>query len=1363
MTTPPELVPTSDTDVGFLLTAYADGELDATGVQHLEARLSADPVLRGHLDAIRTLQSRLRSGFAQQQVPRELDADIHGRILAQAARARPAYDRPRPARRWLAAAAIFLAVIGVPFLAVVAILLLPLTKLTEQLGNQADDPPMKVSTISAATAVDSDPVALSQSDGKQAAAFEPAPVAAAPTVPSATSSPVAAGANSRDNEAGGFGYNGAGGLRHPTPRGDQLDEARTVTGGAAFRPQAPIPSTTPAAPTADPTTPHIAGTLAPGQTGYNLYRSQPAEDAAHPPPPPLAPATPAPSSLAIGSPLERAKSSEASQFGAYKSTLPDERIVAEHDALASQAPAAVAEERIPPPATPSLALGKESLKPPQDYFNALKDVQENRRNDNDDDRGTGEQAQNQRQATDQGVVNGRSLVAPPGSPPSGAIRLQIAGKADTANGPAGGSDSVLTPGGSPVRTNSTVAINGMLTVQDESGRTTSAPPKPPSAQRSVTLADLGPVVVDEQKKTAASTHASTNVPAADRQQRASGAGGDGLAQGNNTFNALGVSEQRAVTRYAESRFDVHGVTANMPMPASFPGPDLSIPEPGAVHRHQQALAPDSQHANGMALIQIIQNVVTPQLWAHEGMAIEETNGTMSVQAPPEVHQQIAILLSALHQAQSEPPPGPSLGRASTAATPGAPAARSPTQTEPTHGFPAQQTHPPHVLIALEPAVGSPPDLLFLSHTPDDPVVEGTEYRLWHIDKDERSVVTVRVVKTLPEALLCRVIPDSWTGEPTRIDADYRAERLTLPGLARLMGIVTAPDVSDTGSALAERISLRARNDLASLLRQTGGEHLGLSATIPVVPQLDAPATVSVQNAARAQALLQLVRGAGLQAHLTGATLEIDTTQGPLDPTDLQGLDRKQFRTAFGTAPMMSTHEDARSTFAIDADTASYELTRQQLRAGRPIDPLTIRPEQFINAMPMDYPPAQGPEAFTLYAEAAPAPFASADVAAWSSTLRDHAVRPTPWSERTAVVAIGAVARPAADNERRPLHLTLAVDCSGSMAQEGGLTRIQIGLTELISHLRAEDRLALVAFGDQGRVVLTATSGAEHERLLRAVHSLTTGGATNCTDGLSLAYQLAAETIDPSAESRVVLCTDGGTLAGDGAAAVVERISAYRQRGISLLVLGCGGTAYQAGPLQELANKGGGQHVFLASDEAAKDAFAGRLLPQRLSMLAKDAKVQVTWNPQRVSHFRLIGYEERRLAHQDFRNDAVVAGQLSQDTQVTALYEVLLVEGASGPLGTAAVRYFDTRMQQVRELSCPMTGSVLASQASPRLRLLACAAEFAEYLQRGWWSNVHASSTERIMTELKRCPLPMARDLESLVTRAHTLEQRQGTP
>lgn len=566
------------------------------------------------------------------------------------------------------------------------------------------------------------------------------------------------------------------------------------------------------------------------------------------------------------------------------------------------------------------------------------------------------------------------------------------------------------------------------------------------------------------------------------------------------------------------------------------------------------------------------------------------------------------------------------------------------------------------------------------------------------------------------------------------------------------------DAATNRALLSESLSMSGLGNAMSLLNTAAGD-------ADVVVGQNGLALLGVDNVRlhvqdlnRGQVVMQVARGVGLQVTPVDGQLELDRPRGQLDPTSSFGYDRETFRALFGSAPMLATVEDTRSTFALDAETASYDRARAQVAAGQPIDPTAIRPEQFINAMPMDYPAASGTEAFTLYAEAAPAPFAQPTVRE-SDRIAGGQVAAPAWAARTALVAIGVVARPAGAHERRPLHLTLAIDCSGSMGREGGLARVQTGLAELVSHLRADDTVALVAFSDQARLVLPATPGSERARITATIAGLKTDGATNAVDGLGLAYQVAAEGVAPGAESRVVLASDGATLAGPGdlVETVLARVHAHRERGVSLLVVGSGAGSYQAAALERLANRADGQQVFLASDEDAKRIFSGRLLPERLGVLAKDAKVQVTWNPQRVSHARLIGYEQRRLAHSDFRNDAVDAGELSHDAQVTALYEVLLVDGATGPLGSAAVRYHDTRLQQVRELSCPLPGTVLKSQSSDRLRLLACAAETAEWLQKGWWSNVRLPTPERIIAELARCPQPAARELENLVRRAQQQE------
>lgn len=484
-------------------------------------------------------------------------------------------------------------------------------------------------------------------------------------------------------------------------------------------------------------------------------------------------------------------------------------------------------------------------------------------------------------------------------------------------------------------------------------------------------------------------------------------------------------------------------------------------------------------------------------------------------------------------------------------------------------------------------------------------------------------------------------------------------------------------------------------------------------------------------------VVMLANRAGAQVVLANGRI---TVQAPavLDPTDRQGLDAQAFAAAWGTPPMAIVAQDARQTFALDADTASFDRARAELDAGRLPDPAGLRPEHFINAVPADYPRPVGQEAFALYAEAGPSLFARG-----------------PSASRQAQVAVGVVGRAAAAGERRPLHLVVALDTSGSMARSGALDRARIALYGLVDRLAESDRVAVIAFGERGRVVLPATPGNDARRLREALAAVDTAGATNTTEGLSLAIQVARELAAPGSTLRVVLVTDGAAIAGAEEAEARTRVGALRAAGGSLLVLSVGEQAADTRALDSLVVAGDGQQIHLGSDDDAHRVVDQALLPARLEVLARDAKAQVAWNPERVTHARLVGYEHRRLDHAAFRDDRVDAGELPSATVVTALFEVVLAEGGSGPLGTASVRYFDTRLESVRELACPMPGSILAPQASPRLRTLACAAELAEQLRGSWWANVRPTSFRSIAAACAGLPAP-ADLLASMANRAEGL-------
>jgi Ca-activated chloride channel family protein len=408
--------------------------------------------------------------------------------------------------------------------------------------------------------------------------------------------------------------------------------------------------------------------------------------------------------------------------------------------------------------------------------------------------------------------------------------------------------------------------------------------------------------------------------------------------------------------------------------------------------------------------------------------------------------------------------------------------------------------------------------------------------------------------------------------------------------------------------------------------------------------------------------------------------------------------------------------DPQHTFALDDGTSSFRRAQSDLRQGRLPDPASIRVEHFINAVPDDYPRPQH-AAFALYAEAGPHPF----------------------SQRTTLVAVGVAGRDARPDERRPLRLVLGLDVSGSMAQRGGWERARHALGGLIDHLRADDRVAVVAFAERARVVLPVVPGSAQDAIQAALDRLDPQGSTNLAEGLALSCQVARELAEPGCALRVALVSDGVALAGADAATANAWLGGLTAVGGNLLLLTVGEQVADLAAHEALATAGDGTLLHLTSDD--DDDLRDRLLPERLQLVAQDAKAQVTWNPDRVSHARLVGYEHRRLAHRDFRNDAVAAGAIAAAVTVTALFEVVLVEGGHGPLGTAAVRYHDVRLGQVREQACPLPGTILSRAASPRLRTLACAAELAEQLRGGWWANVRPTPFADISAACRGLPQP----------------------
>ncbi|MEU1477022.1 von Willebrand factor type A domain-containing protein [Streptomyces sp. NPDC005760] len=408
----------------------------------------------------------------------------------------------------------------------------------------------------------------------------------------------------------------------------------------------------------------------------------------------------------------------------------------------------------------------------------------------------------------------------------------------------------------------------------------------------------------------------------------------------------------------------------------------------------------------------------------------------------------------------------------------------------------------------------------------------------------------------------------------------------------------------------------------------------------------------------------------------------DQPQGEQDPDGSRG-------------DYVTPSPDYLSTFALDVDTASYGYARRTLAEGRRPDPSTIRPEEFVNSFRQDYDRPDG-NGFTVTVDGA-------------RTDRDD------WS----LVRVGLATRSAAEDSTRrpPAALTFVIDISGSMAEPGRLDLAQHSLDTMTDRLRDDDSVALVTFSDQAETVLPMTRLGDHRHLIhQAIDSLGPTYSTNLAAGVETGYRTAVKGLREGATNRVVLISDA--LANDGDTdpdSILERIdTARREHGITLFGVGVG-SDYGDALMERLADKGDGHTVYVSGDDAEK-VFCEQL-PQNIDLTARDAKAQVAFDPENVASFRLVGYDDRRVADDDFRDDRVDGGEVGPGHTVTALYAVRTRPGADGHLATATVRWQDPKTRAPHEKSAGLeTFDTSLRDADPRFQVDAVAAYFADALR-----------------------------------------------
>ncbi len=342
---------------------------------------------------------------------------------------------------------------------------------------------------------------------------------------------------------------------------------------------------------------------------------------------------------------------------------------------------------------------------------------------------------------------------------------------------------------------------------------------------------------------------------------------------------------------------------------------------------------------------------------------------------------------------------------------------------------------------------------------------------------------------------------------------------------------------------------------------------------------------------------------------------------------------------------IATSHDTLSTFSIDVDTASYANIRRFLRRSTLPPVGAVRIEEMINYFSYDYPQPTGKHPFSVTTE----------------------LGPCPWNQKHQLVRIGLKAKDLDKKGLPPSNLVFLIDVSGSMQAANKLPLLKQAMTMLIKQLDRDDRVSIVVYAGQDRIVLEPTPCSEQKKILAAIDNLGAGGSTHASSGIITAYKLAQQSYMPKGNNRIILASDGDFNVGVTSRGELERmISEKRKSGIYLTVLGFGMGNYHDDTMEILADKGNGNYGYIDSLLEAKKVMV-KEMSGTMFALARDVKIQVEFNPAQVAAYRLIGYENRVLADEDFNNDAKDAGEIGVGHTVTALYELIPAGSKDAPL------------------------------------------------------------------------------------------------
>ena len=363
-------------------------------------------------------------------------------------------------------------------------------------------------------------------------------------------------------------------------------------------------------------------------------------------------------------------------------------------------------------------------------------------------------------------------------------------------------------------------------------------------------------------------------------------------------------------------------------------------------------------------------------------------------------------------------------------------------------------------------------------------------------------------------------------------------------------------------------------------------------------------------------------------------------------------------------PFKDAAQNPLSTFSIDVDTASYSNVRRFIRGNQMPPRDAVRIEEMINYFNYDYPQPEGVHPFSIKTE----------------------ISQCPWNKENKLIHIGIQGKDLDYHDLKPANLVFLIDTSGSMSPKNKLPLLKKSFRLLVNELNEEDGIAIVAYAGSAGLVLPFTPASEKHKILASLERFQAGGSTAGGAGIKLAYEVARQNFISGGNNRVILATDGDFNVGvSSTAELVRLIEEGRKDDIFLTICGFGMGNYKDNRMEQISNAGNGNYFYIDNIKEAQKVFVTQLRAT-LFTIAKDVKIQVEFNPVKVKAYRLIGYENRILADEDFNDDLIDAGELGVGHTVTALYEIM-------PSGTnQTVRKTDALKYQKNSITVEATAS-----------------------------------------------------------------------